>query len=150
MLLLSYDKRIDILFKWRQRKQKITAIFKKKNSSVSVFATRSRVTSASWYFPERVSKTETKEKSLFLFVCFFAHKKYYRCFIKLRLNHWCHMDYFNDVLTTFLGLERVSCAVYGEKYLNLCSKNERRSYGFVTTWRWVIMTVFSFLAELSL
>ncbi len=26
----------------------------------------------------------------------------------------CHMDYFKDVLITFLGLERVSCvAVYG-------------------------------------
>ncbi len=24
------------------------------------------------------------------------------------LNHWCHMDYFNDVLITFLGLERGS------------------------------------------
>ncbi len=30
-------------------------------------------------------------------------------FIKLQSNHWCHMDYFNDVLTTFLGLEPVSC-----------------------------------------
>ncbi len=28
----------------------------------------------------------------------FAHKKYSRSFIKLQLNHWCHMDYFNDVL----------------------------------------------------
>ncbi len=36
---------------------------------------------------------------------FFAHKKYSRSLIKLWLNHWCHMDYFNDVLTTFLGLE---------------------------------------------
>ncbi len=30
------------------------------------------------------------------------------------LNQWCHVDYFNDVLTTFLGLDWVSCvAVYG-------------------------------------
>ncbi len=42
------------------------------------------------------------------------HTNYSRCFIKLRLNHWCHMGYFNDVLTTFLGLERgSSIAVYG-------------------------------------
>ncbi len=27
----------------------------------------------------------------------------------LWLNHWCHMDYFSDVLTTFLVLERVIC-----------------------------------------
>ncbi len=45
---------------------------------------------------------------------FFAHRKYSRSFITLRLNHWCHMDYFNDVLATFLGLESVSCiVVYG-------------------------------------
>ncbi len=44
---------------------------------------------------------------------FFAHKKYSRSFIKLRLSHWCHMDYFNDVFLTFLGLEHGSCvAVY--------------------------------------
>ncbi len=37
----------------------------------------------------------------------------YSCsFIKLRLNHWYHMDYFNDVLITFLGLEHL-LAVYG-------------------------------------
>ncbi len=40
---------------------------------------------------------------------FFAHKKYCRSFIKLQLNYWCCMDYFIDVLTTFLGLERGSC-----------------------------------------
>ncbi len=80
-----------------------------------------------------------------LIFVFFAHKKYSRSFIKLRLTHWCHMDYFNDVLSTFLGLERVSCiAVYGvvrklsQKYLNLCSKDERRAYRFGTTQGWVI------------
>ncbi len=42
------------------------------------------------------------------------HKKYSRSFTKWQMNHWCHMDYFNNVLTTFLGLELVSCvAVYG-------------------------------------
>ncbi len=33
-----------------------------------------------------------------------AHKKFSRSFVKLRLNHWCHMHYFNDFLTTFLDL----------------------------------------------
>ncbi len=42
----------------------------------------------------------------------FAHKKYFHSFIKLRLSHWCHMDYFNDVLTTFLGLECSTVVVY--------------------------------------
>ncbi len=42
------------------------------------------------------------------------------------------MDSFNDVLTTFLGLERGSyVTVYGrvrnKKYLNLCYEDKRRS-----------------------
>ncbi len=45
---------------------------------------------------------------------FFAYKKYSHSFVKLQLNHWCHMNYFNDVLTMFLGLDRVKIlAVYG-------------------------------------
>ncbi len=39
-------------------------------------------------------------------LCFLCTQK---VFIKLRLNHWAHMEYFNNILTTFLGLERVSC-----------------------------------------
>ena len=40
-------------------------------------------------------------KSLFLFV--FAHKKYSRRLIYLRLSHWSHLDYINDVFNTFSG-----------------------------------------------
>ncbi len=47
------------------------------------------------------------------YFCFLCTQKVFSSFIKLRLNHWCHMDYFNNVLTTSLGLERDSCvAVY--------------------------------------
>ncbi len=46
-------------------------------------------------------------KLLFLFRFHFAHKKYSRSFIKLRLNTWCHMDYFTDLLATFLDLDSV-------------------------------------------
>ncbi len=91
---------------------------------------------------------------------FFAHKKYSRNIVKLRLNYWCQMDYFNDVLITFLCLDcGRTLAVYGRVrklsdfikiYLNLCSEDEQRSYGFGTTWGWVIMTEFSFFGELSL
>ncbi len=77
-------------------------------------------------WPERMSKTDTEEKKLMnkVILVFFAHKKYSCSFIKLRLNHWCHMDYFNDVLTTFLGLERFSCiAVYaGSESSRISSK----------------------------
>ncbi len=57
-------------------------------------------------------KEEILLNKVIIFV-FFVHKKYSRSFIKLRLNHWYHVDYFNEVLTTFLGLQRGSCvAVY--------------------------------------
>ncbi len=66
-----------------------------------------------WCYHERAAEIDTEEKKLLnkvvIFV-FFADKKYSRSFIKLRLNHWCHMDYFNDVFTMFLCLD---LAVYG-------------------------------------
>ncbi len=46
-----------------------------------------------------------------------------RSFITLRLNHWCHMDYFNDVCTTFLGLECVSCVAIRVRKLSDFIKN---------------------------
>ncbi len=66
---------------------------------------------------ECVSNSNTEEKTflnkVIIFVSF-VHKKYSHSFIKLQLNHWCHMDYFNNVLTKFLCLKRGSCvAVYG-------------------------------------
>ncbi len=81
-----------------------------------------------------------------LFFLFSLCTKKYSCsFVKLYLNIWCHMDYFNDVLTTFLGLERgSSIAVYaGSKKLSDFIKKisvlqNWRSYGSGTTWGWVI------------
>ncbi len=82
-------------------------------------------------------------------------------FIRLWLNYRCHMDEFNNVLTTFLGLKRFSyIAVYAEsesswfhqKYLNLCSEDEQRSCGFGMTWGWVIndrIFIFRWIMSLS-
>ncbi len=50
---------------------------------------------------------------------FFAHKKYSRSFIKLRSNHWCHMDYFNNIRTMFLALNMV---VAGSESSRISSK----------------------------
>ncbi len=62
------------------------------------------------------AETDTEEKKSFnkvVFV-FFTHKKY--------SQSWCLMDYFNDVFTTFLGLERFSCiAVYAGSESSLIS-----------------------------
>ncbi len=59
-----------------------------------------------------------------LFV-FFAHKKYSRSFAKLKLSHWCHMDYFIDVLATFLGLGtlQLRCCLWRVRELSDFIKN---------------------------
>ncbi len=58
------------------------------------------------------------------------------------------MDCFTDVFTMFLGLGtfQLCCCLwegqralwFHQKYLNLCSEDERRSYEFGTTWGWVL------------
>ncbi len=71
------------------------------------------------------------------------------------------MDYINNVIATFLDLECVSCIavyegseissiVFYQKYLNLCSKDEQKSYRFGKTWGWVINDIILNLGELSL
>jgi len=78
------------------------------------------------------------------FGCFFAHKRYSCHFIKLRLNHCSHMDYFNHIFTTFLGLESGNnVAVYGgvRKLLDLIKISSFvvwRWKVFGTSWGWVI------------
>ena len=78
----------------------------------------------------------------------FAHKKYSRRLIYLRLSHWSHLDYINDLFNNFSGpasfghtgsLWRSETWLrFHQKYLNLCSEDERRSYAVGTTWGWVI------------
>ncbi len=51
--------------------------------------------------------------------------------IKLRLNHWCHMDYFNNVFTIFLGLEYC----YTSNNILICVS---KIVIFGMTWGWVI------------
>ncbi len=70
------------------------------------------------------------------------------------------MDYFNYVLSTFLDLDHFRILAVWEmvrelsefikKYLNLFSEDEQRSYGFETTWGWVINDRIFILGELSL
>ncbi len=86
-----------------------------------------------WKFRTQCAETLTQKRmelvnKVIIFV-FFAHKMYSR---KLRLKHWCHMDYFNNVITAFLGLERGSCtAVYeGSESSQISSKISYGTYGF--------------------
>ncbi len=48
-----------------------------------------------------------------------------RTFVKLQLNPWCHVDYFTDLLATFLDVDRGNyIAVYGRvRELSECIKN---------------------------
>ncbi len=65
-------------------------------------------THASWYSREWQWRLTQKRRNRWIKSCWFS----LRSFITLRLNHWCHIDYFNDVLTAFLGVERVSCCLW--------------------------------------
>ncbi len=64
----------------------------------------------SWMAAETDPEEKKSLNKVLIFV-FFAHKKYSHSFITLWLNHWCHMDYFINVLI-FLGLERGSCVAH--------------------------------------
>ncbi len=79
-----------------------------------------------WMFSKMAPGWRRGDKLLNKVVFFsFAHKKYYRSFVKLWLNPWCHVDYFTDLLATFLDLDRVrTLAVYGRvRELTGCIKN---------------------------
>ncbi len=74
---------------------------------------------------------------------FFVYKMYSRSFIKLWFNHWCNMDYFNNVLM-FLGLGtfQLHCCLWRIRKLSYFIKNilicVPKMNGFRTTWGWVI------------
>ncbi len=89
-------------------------IFLMKSKSFLNLTRRRHSRECSCYSCECASKTDTGvlllNKVIFVF---FVHKKYSRNFITLRLNLWCLMNYFTDVLTPLLVLERFNCiAVY--------------------------------------
>ncbi len=64
-----------------------------------------------------LQKTQKKWTNKVIIFVFFAHKKYSRNFIKLRLNHWCHIDCFTDVFTMFLdlGTFQLGCCLWRVK-----------------------------------
>ncbi len=115
-------------------KTKITTLFNNFFSSLSVFDAFSR-----------------EYHNAYVWCCqrrrwrFDAEPKRYSYCITLHLNHWCHMDYFNsvpfwslNVSVVLLSMQCQKSLGFHQKYLNLCSEDERRSYGFGTTWGWVI------------
>ncbi len=90
---------------------------------------------------------------------FFAYKKYYRCFITVRLNHWWQMDYFDDVFHTFLGLDSVNCLEVGtvtslpvfiQNILNCVPKTNKAFTGLEQHGGKWLMTEFSFWGGVTL
>jgi len=83
---------------------------------------------------------------------FFAHKKFSRRLINLRLSHCSHLDYFNDVFNNFSRPASIPQEAYGlvcrsdpalrfhQKYLTGLEQHEGEQ----------ILTEFSFLGELTL
>ncbi len=78
-----------------------------------------------------------------IILVFFAHKKYPRSFVKLQLNHWftwticrssCLPFWTLNVVVPLQSMQGQKALAFHQKYLNLCSGDERRSYGFGTTW----------------
>ncbi len=73
-----------------------------------------------------MADTDPEEKKLVnkVITIFFVHKKYSRSFITLQLNHWCHMDYFNDVILPFwaLNISVALLSMEGQKALGISSK----------------------------
>ncbi len=51
--------------------------------------------------------TENKLLNKVIILDFLKLQEYFLCTKKTKLNRLSHMDYFNDILTTFLGLECV-------------------------------------------
>ncbi len=88
-----------------------------------------------------------KEKKLLnkvIFV-FLALKDYSRSFIKLRLNpRWTILMmsilpfWALNMSVALLSMQGQKILGFHQKYLNLCSEDERKSYRFGITWRWVI------------
>ncbi len=90
---------------------------------------------------------------------FFAHKKYSHSFKTLRLNHWCHMDYLTMSLWCFWTLNVVvpllsmQVRILSDFIKNILTCGPKTNNGLNGLERHegeLLMTRFSFLAELSL
>ncbi len=56
------------------------------------------------------------------------------------LFYWCiyYVSEPGNISVVLLSMEGLIALRFHQKYLNLCSEDERRSYEFGTTWGWVI------------
>ncbi len=90
--------------------------------------------SCEWW--QRLTGREELLNKVVIFV-FFAHKKYSRSFIKLQLNHWCHMD----MVVPLLSMQGQKALRFHQNIL-ICVLKANKGLG--TTWGWVINDNFHF------
>ncbi len=115
-----------------------------------LFASRIIHTHAPWYSHEHTKKIDMEEKKLLnkvIMFVFFAHKKYSCIFITLLLKRWYHMTILLMSLLPFwalnmsvmlLSMQVQRVLSFHQKHRIFCYEDEKRSYGFGTTWGWVI------------
>ncbi len=90
-----------IWFEWKQR---VHALLMTENNVCTLHPSNALQNGTTLTHRER---EETNCWINVIIFIFFAYKKYYRCFIKFKLNHWWQMDYFDNVFHTFLDLNNV-------------------------------------------
>ncbi len=59
-----------------------------------------------------------------------SHGLFYRCS--------CYVSGPGNISVVLLSMQGLRALGFHQKYLNLCSEDEQRSYRFGTAWRWVI------------
>ncbi len=112
--------------------------FDLKENNISAYIPCIRCLRIMWYTPKWHYRVKWRRQLLnkVVILVFFAHKKYSQSFVKLRSNRWYHMDYLNDLLATFLSLDRVrTLGVYGGSE---SSRNASNILIYVPTWGGVI------------
>ncbi len=90
----------------------------KSNESLASFSLKLMSIHFELIYTDKLKVLKRRNCWLSHYFCF-LRKLYPRSFVKLRLNPWSHMDYFNDVLTTFLSLDRVTPHSHGASALTL-------------------------------
>ncbi len=98
------------------------------------------------YCRERTSRRETVWNKNIIFV--FFEQKVFLCLRKITVEplmlhglfyrSLCYVSGQGDISVVLLYMEALKALRFKQKHLNLCSDDERKSYGFGTTSGWVI------------
>ncbi len=105
-----------------------------------------------WNFPRHRNVVRTSVKQSMWLQWFNRNLNFRIVVLSIMAEYWFGGEYFFNkviILVVFvrknyshsfvlLSMESQKALGFHQKYLNLCSEDERRPYGFGTTWGWVI------------